>query len=92
MHLFGFIPPTNENKKKTEKVTFYAEFSSFFKLHILYFQKKKVLFKMPLILLKTVEKHVFYCFSEKKIIVAIFSVFCLLFDENNEISRKSTKN
>ena len=42
---------------------------------------------------KNVEKHVIYdFFSEKKCIVAIFSGFYLLFDENNEISRKSSKN
>ena len=33
---------------------------------------------------KNVEKHVIYdFFQKKKYIVAIFSVFCLLFDENN---------
>ena len=46
---------------------------------------------MPLILLKTLKNTLFIIFSEKKSIVAIFSVFCLLFDENNEIRRKSYK-
>ena len=51
-----------------------------------------VLFKMPIILIKTLKNTSFVFFSEKKYIVAIFSVFSLFFDENNEISRKSSKN
>ena len=40
--------------------------------------------------MKNVEKHVIYDFiSSKKYIVAIFSVFCLFFDENNEIIKKN---
>ena len=39
--------------------------------------------------LKNVEKQViYYFFQKKKYIVEKFSVFCLLFDENNKISRK----
>ena len=94
MYYFGFLPLTNENMKKNLKNLHFGKNFLFFllKLDILYLYKR-VLFKNAVNTPKNVEKHVIYnFFQKKKYIVAMFNVFCLLFDENNEISRKSSKN
>ena len=89
---FSFIPPTNENKKKIQKKSLFMQNFILFSNCIYYTLKKKVLFKMPLILLKNVKKQVIYEFFQKKSILSQYSVFfCLFFDENNEIRRKSSK-
>ena len=93
MYFFGFLRPTNENMKKTLKKSPFRQNFLLYSNCIYFTSEKEVLFKMPLILLKTLKNTSYIIvFQKKKYIVAIFSVFCLLFDENNEISRKSSKN
>ena len=87
---FGFLPPTNENKIKILKSHFLGRNFVFIQIAYIIFVKEGFVWNgvnTP----KNVEKHVIYDFFQKKYIVAITSVFCLFFDENNEISRKSSK-
>ena len=82
----------NEISRKSQKYYF---FFFFFFIQIAYIiLVKRDLVENAVNTPKNVEKHVIYLFffQKKKYVVAKFSVFCLLFDENNEISRKSSKN
>ena len=93
MYFFGFFPPTNENMKKNlEKIIFLGRIFLFIQIAYIILVKGGFVKKILLILLKTVKNTSFIICLEKKYIVAIFKAFCLFFDENNEIRRKSSKN
>ena len=62
---FDYLPPTNKNKIKTLKKSLFRQKFCLYTNCIYYTCKKKVLCKMPLILLKTLKNY----------IVLIFSVF-----------------
>ena len=90
MYFFGFLPQTNESMKKTlKKLLFRQNFLLY--SNCIYYTSKRGFCLNGVNTPKNVENTSFIILFQKKYIVAIFSVFCLLFDENNEISRKSSK-
>ena len=92
MYFFGFIPPKMKIRKK-RKSHFLCRIFFFIQIaYIILSKKKKVLFKIPLILLKTLKNRSFMNFFRKKVYCHNTQCFLFNFDENNEIRRKSSKN
>ena len=63
-----------------------VELTSYLRMTIFILVQKKGINAISQTKFPLTEKVIFLLFS------AYFNVFCLLFDENNEISRKSSKN
>ena len=75
MNFFGFLPPTNENMKKTMKKLLFKQNFLLYSNCIYYTCKK------PLILLKTLKNTSFIIFFRKKYILwqySVFFVYCLM--------------